>query len=111
MLIRRTPVNSPFARFVDRMIETAARDYAPYAEFTDADFALALDVADNDQNYVVTANLPGVKTENIDINLHENVLTISAEIKDERKEEKGSRPFTERGLRQQQRRWPIPKDH
>ena len=97
MLIRRTPVNSPFARFVDRMIETAARDYAPYAEFTDADFALALDVADNDRDYVVTANLPGVKTENIDINLHENVLTISAEIKDERKEEqKGAMIVQER---------------
>jgi HSP20 family protein len=96
MLLRRTPVNSPFARFVDRMIENAAREYGPAAEYTEGDFALALDVVDNDQTYVVKANLPGVTPENIDVQLHDNVLTISAEIKEEHKEEKGSLILQER---------------
>lgn len=96
MLIRRTPVNSPFARFVDRMIENAARDYAPVTEYTEGDFALALDVVDHDQHYLVKANLPGVKPENIDIQLHDNVLTVSAEIKEEHKEEKGTLILHER---------------
>jgi HSP20 family protein len=96
MVIRRTPVNSPFARFVDRMIENAARDYAPVAEYTEGDFALALDIVDNDAQYVVKANLPGVKPENIDIQLHDNVLTVSAEINEEKREEKGTMLLQER---------------
>lgn len=96
MLIRRTPVESPIARFVDRMIEHAARDFYPFVDFVEGDLALALDVSDQDNQYVVTASLPGVKSDDIDINLHDNVLTIAAEVKEEHKEEKGRMIVQER---------------
>lgn len=96
MLIRRTPVNSPIARFVDRMIEHAARDMYPFVEYAEGDFALAVDVVENDDSYSVTASLPGVKPEDIEINLNDNVLTITGEIKEERKEEKGRLLIQER---------------
>ena len=45
---------------------------------------LALDVAEEDDAYVVTASLPGIAPEDVEITLTDNVLTIQGEIsKDE----------------------------
>ena len=44
---------------------------------------LALDVHEIDEAYHVVANLPGVSDENISINIHEGVLTISAALEQE----------------------------
>ncbi len=41
---------------------------------------LALDVVDVDNAYSITANLPGVSADHINVSLHEGTLTISAEI-------------------------------
>lgn len=52
-------------------------------------WGLSLDVAEEDNNYVVKASLPGMKPEDIDVTLTDNVLTIKGEMKkdDEVKEE------------------------
>ena len=42
--------------------------------------ALALDVHETDRAYLVNASLPGVKEEAIQVNWHDGVLTISAEL-------------------------------
>lgn len=41
---------------------------------------LALDVHENENGYIVTADLPGLEPDQIDITLHDNNLTISGEI-------------------------------
>lgn len=41
---------------------------------------LPLDIHERDDAYVIAANIPGVNADDIDIRLHEDVLTISAEI-------------------------------
>jgi HSP20 family protein len=87
MIIRRTPVNSPFGRMMDRMIEHATRDYYPFVEMENGEFGLAIDVEENDTTYTVKTNLPGVKPEDIEINLNDNVLTLTAETKEEHREE------------------------
>lgn len=46
-------------------------------------FAPALDVSEDKDAYTVKANLPGVKPEDVNIELEQGVLTISGEIKDE----------------------------
>ena len=51
------------------------------------DWAPALDVAEDKDSVVVTAELPGMKKEEIEVNLHEGVLTISGERKQEATEE------------------------
>lgn len=61
---------------MDRLFEDAWRNVEPNSTRN----VLALDVHDTDANYVITANLPGVDADNIDITLHNDVLTISAEI-------------------------------
>jgi HSP20 family protein len=50
----------------------------------------ALDVAEGENEYVVKAEVPGCKADDIDISIHGNVLTISGEKKEEQeKKEKG----------------------
>ena len=40
----------------------------------------ALDVVEEDKSYTVTTSLPGVKAEDIKVNMHDDLLTIEAEI-------------------------------
>lgn len=50
----------------------------------------AIDVADNENEITVKAEVPGCKSEDIDISVHGNTLTISGEKKqEEEKKEKG----------------------
>ena len=51
-------------------------------------FAPAIDVAEADDHYTITAELPGVKKGDVTVEVHEGVLTIRGEKRSER-EEKG----------------------
>ncbi len=53
------------------------------------EWAPAIDVVTKDGDLVVRAELPGVKQEDVDITLQNNVLTISGERKAEQEEERG----------------------
>jgi HSP20 family protein len=46
----------------------------------------ALDIAERDNEYEVTAEVPGCKAEDIDISVHGNTMTISGEKKQEHEE-------------------------
>jgi HSP20 family protein len=56
----------------------------------------AVDLTENDQGYVVTAELPGVKRDDVTVELHEDVLTIRGEKKSEREEKKDRSHWLER---------------
>ena len=51
----------------------------------------AIDVSEKEESYLVKAELPGVARENLDITINDGVLTINAERKEEKKEEKDDR--------------------
>ncbi len=51
-------------------------------------FAPRVDIRENDDHYEITAELPGVKKEDVNITLDDGVLTLQAETKQEDKEEK-----------------------
>ncbi len=55
------------------------------------DFVPAVDVSEDENGYLVRAELPGVKKEDIDVTLEGGVLTISAETKSESEEKDGGR--------------------
>ena len=65
--------------------------------FEDWDFPIArasrwpiLDIAENENEFIIKAEVPGCKAEDIDISVNNNRLTISGEKKqEEKKEEKG----------------------
>ncbi len=52
---------------------------------------IRLDVSESDSSYVVKADIPGVRKEDIDVRIDGNQVTISAEIKQEKEEKSGSR--------------------
>jgi len=58
--------------------------------------APSVDVSEDDGNYVVTAELPGTKREDVTVELEDEVLTIRGEKKNEREEKKEKRRFVER---------------
>lgn len=55
------------------------------------DFVPSIDVSENEQGYEITADLPGLKPEDVSVELHENQLTISG--KRESQEEEKDKTF------------------
>lgn len=45
------------------------------------EWSIALDVAENEEGYLVKANLPGVTVDDVELTLEDNVLTIKGEVK------------------------------
>ena len=71
---------------LDRLFE------APLSEFNPASPMLSgwtpsLDLYEEKDNFIVQAELPGMKKEDIDISLHEGALSIAGERKSEEKQE------------------------
>ena len=60
------------------------------------EWAPAVDALTKDSDLVIRAELPGVKHEDVDISLHDNVLTISGERRVEEEEERGGYHIRER---------------
>jgi HSP20 family protein len=61
---------------LDRLFETPLRAWAP-----------ALDVHEDKDSFVIRAELPGLKREEIEVSLHDGALIISGERKFEKTEE------------------------
>lgn len=58
--------------------------------------SLALDVMENPENYVVKASVPGVKPEEIEITIDNNMLTIKGETKEDTERNEGDYHLRER---------------
>jgi HSP20 family protein len=96
MLTRRLP-DTPIANMVERMLEHAGRDlWRPLDEVIAGDFALALDVTENDAAFIIVTSLPGVNADDIHLNLHDGILTIAAEMRQETNESTGKVLMQER---------------
>lgn len=52
---------------------------------------IKLDVSEDDAQYIVKADIPGVRREDINVSVDGNQVTISAEVKKESEEKKGGR--------------------
>ena len=96
---RRVPGvrQGPLAALRDEMEDLFSRFWGEEREGWLSDrMATALDVAETEQAFEVRLDLPGVKPEDIDIQVHGSTLTIRGERKEERKEEKRSYHRVER---------------
>ncbi len=51
----------------------------------------AIDLHENDNSYTVRAEIPGVKKEDVDVTVHDGVLTINAETRYENEEKEDGR--------------------
>jgi HSP20 family protein len=68
----------------------------------------SVDVSEDDGNYVVTAELPGTKREDVTVELEDDVLTIRGEKRNEREEKKEKRRFVERSYGTFSRSFTLP---
>jgi HSP20 family protein len=72
--------------------------------------APAVDVSEDEARYLVTAELPGVKKEDVCIEVEENVLSIRGEKRSEREETKDRTHFVERSYGAFHRSFTLPSN-
>ncbi len=106
-------VRNPFLREMDAWrtaMENMLNEVPTPSYVDDRPWALALDVAENEDNFVVKASLAGINPDDLDITLTDNVLTIKGEIKDEKSEDNGVYHLRERryGMFQRSIALPVP---
>lgn len=65
--------------------------FAPRNTGSESFFAPRVDLHEKDDHYEISAELPGVKKEDVHLTLNQGILTIEAEAKQENKEEKGGK--------------------
>ena len=84
-LVRTADVRRPWGLFSD--VDGILRGFydSPVSTWnTSADSRrLAMDIIEDDTTYVVTADLPGISRDEVSVTIDKNVLTVSAESKDE----------------------------
>ena len=87
---------SEINRVFDNMLGGLVRRSGGQQRAEITEWAPAIDVVTEDGDLVIRAELPGVKQEDVDITLQNNVLTVSGERKAEQEEERGGYYVRER---------------
>lgn len=89
-LIRKTPdrfiksVNDEISSILSRNMDGLFPDYG----FPEEDkLAMPIELKEKDKEYTVKAELPGVKKEDLDIDMEDNYITINAKKQEEHDEE------------------------
>jgi HSP20 family protein len=95
----RTPFEGLLRWFED---ETFPADF-------DRTFTPALDVEEKDGTYLVKADLPGLKKDDIHIELRNGLLTLRGERRDEHEEKKGRYHWVERTYGSFERSFCVPE--
>jgi len=63
-------------------------DFGFGSAVAEQDYTLAMDIRETDEAYIVEADVPGIKKEDVKIEVNEDVLTIRGERKVEQEEKK-----------------------
>jgi HSP20 family protein len=103
---------SPFLSFyqqANRLFEDVFREFDGAREAMGGILAPSVDVTQNEQEVCISAELPGVKQEDVDVSIDDDVLTIRAEKRCEREDGKDTRHISERSYGTFQRSLRLPK--
>lgn len=97
----------PFTDFED-----IARSFGlqPYAQQFERSLDMRLDVTEDDNDYRVEIDMPGVHKEDIDVSVEGNRVSVSAEVKQERAREKRKEVYSERYSGRAFRSFTLPQD-
>jgi HSP20 family protein len=76
--------------------------------WTEENLDIAVDMTETDGRIVVEADLPGLKSEDVDVSVTENTLTLKGEFKSDEEGERGNVHFRERRYGSFQRSIPLP---
>ena len=101
----------PFHGFFDRVFDNVwgDSDFVTDAEAGGRTWLPAVDIYENDDAFVATADLPGLKKDDIDVSIEDNVLTVSGERKFEKSEDEGSFRRVERSYGTFRRSFTLPR--
>jgi HSP20 family protein len=80
------------------------------APYWDTRTAMPLDIEETEENYVITASVPGYTAEDLKIEVEDNVLTIRAEHNEEEEEERNGWHLRERFVGTMERRLRLGED-
>ena len=78
---------NPYFRLVDGLLNDTRPWLGSKSEFDNSGHDLALDVEEKPDAFIVQANLPGISLDDVSVNIHEDVLTITAETTAEQRDE------------------------
>jgi HSP20 family protein len=109
-LMKRT--NPEFPSIPSILDNLWSRDWMDWSNlnFSNTNTTLpAVNVLENDNEYVIELAAPGMKKEDFKINLDENVLTISSEWKEQKEEKKGQYSRREFSYQSFQRSFTLPE--
>ena len=90
-LIRKTPdnflkaVNNEISSILNRNFDSLFPEYIFHEEMDK--FAMPVEIHEKEKDYLVKAELPGVKKENLDIDIDKTHITINAKKEEESKED------------------------
>lgn len=101
---------STFGREVSRMFDEVFRGFPAMGRGAAVmgGFAPNLDVRETDQTLEITAELPGLSEQDVDLRLEGDLLTLAGEKKEESKREEGGLHLTERSFGRFQRSFRLP---
>ena len=101
---------SEMNRLFNQMFSGVARRTGDVQRTQDAGWAPAIDVIQEDEDLVVRAEIPGAKPEDVDVTIHNGILTISGKVEEEREEERGGYLVRERRSGSFRRSLQLPHD-
>lgn len=102
-------VFSDFDRLFDNMFNNALTNLSAPAPSV-GDLALRIDVSETDKAYIVTADVPGMAEEDVDLTVTDGILTISGEKQAEAEEEGKTYHRFERSYGAFRRSMQLPQD-
>lgn len=83
----------------------------PYAFPAGTELSIKVDVKEDDKSYTVRADVPGVKKEDIQVDVDGNVVSLRAESKQEKEEKKGEKTiYSERSYGMVSRSFSLPDE-
>lgn len=95
----------PVPRSIEDLIETFAQDWPLYEG--DVLNLIKVDVKENDSEYIVKADLPGVEKNQVNVTLNNQLLTISVEQEEEKEDKDADYLVRERRYQSSQRSIPL----
>lgn len=89
-------VQSEVNRLFDQMFGGLARQAGTQQRQPAVEWAPSIDVLQREGDLVIRAEIPGVRSEDVDVTLHDGVLTLSGKREEAREEERGGYLVRER---------------
>ena len=83
----------------------------PFSMPAEAELKMKIDVSEDDKSYTVQADIPGVKKEDIQVDVEGDTVSVRAEVKQEKEEKKDEKVvYSERSYGMVSRSFSLPSE-